>query len=252
MRQKRDKAGPMVEVTPLAELTFRILNLPPISRASHFVGPNSGPRLHAHRLVGSWRVADGDYVPLAQAFRLLDVDVIARAIMRGMAEIEREGDPLHWALPTFEELLPKLRKLVWQDLLSGMLLAEGIKGIRGARHRTVLSAELQRLTPDWELSRLIHSGHDQFIDVRIQRAPAETIKKAWREKPPTKALKDAMEHVAQQYPPGAHPPFDEVWSALKKLIPGVPRADARAALKDYAPQLLGRRGYRSTKSPTTT
>src|SRR5262249_38045450 len=116
--------------------------------------------------------------------------------------------------------------------------------------RTVLSAELPRLTPDWELSRFIDGDHDQFIDVHVQRAPAETMKKAWREKPSRMALKDATERVAQKYPRGSHPSFDEFWSALKKVIPDVTRADAQAALKNYAPQLRGRRGHRSTKSPS--
>jgi hypothetical protein len=59
-----------------------------------------------------------------------------------------------------------------------------------------------------------------------------------------------MKRVAQTYPPDAQPPFSEIWARLKELSPGVTREFAREALKQYAPHLVGRRGYRSkSKSP---
>jgi hypothetical protein len=134
-------------------------------------------------------------------------------------------------------------------MLTGSLLVEGIKGIRGKRHRSVLLAELPRLTPDWELSRLTQGGRDEFIEVRVQRASAETMKKAWREKPSPTTLKDATETIAKGFPRGTRLSFKEFWIAMDGLIPGVTRADARKAMKDYAPQLCGRRGYRSIKPP---
>jgi hypothetical protein len=189
-------------------------------------------------------------VPLVQAFRLLDVPAVAGAVLRGMVELEQEGNPRYWTFPTLEELLPELRELAWQRMLASSLLVEGIKGIRGKRYRSLLPAELPRLAPDWELSRLTRDGRDEFIDVRVRHAPAAPVKRAWRESPSRGALKNAAEDVAQRYPHGAKPSFKEFWGALKKLIPGVTRTDAQTALKDYAPQLRGRRGYRSTKSPT--
>jgi hypothetical protein len=234
----------MVEAIPLAELAFRILILPPISRGTHFVGPNSGPKLQAQRVVEAWQVPQGDPVPLIQAFRLLDVPAVAGAILRGIVELEREGDPRYWTFPTLEELLPELRELAWQRMCAGSLLVEGIKGIRGKRHRSLLPAELPRLVPDWELSRLTRDGHDEFIDVRVQRAPAEPVKKAWREKPSPTDIKVAVQEIDRAHPLNAEPPtFDEFHSMLQSHFPDFPRDEARKAL-NYAPRLRRARGSR--------
>jgi hypothetical protein len=131
------------------------------------------------------------------------------------------------------------------------LLTEAIKSVRGKRYRILLPAELPRLTPDWELSRLTLSGRDDFIDVRVRRVPAEPVKKAWRGRPDKAAVKDAMKAVAKAYPLDAQPPFSEIQNKLEKILPEVTRKVARDALKQYAPHLVGRRGYRSkSKSPT--
>ena len=129
----------MAEAIPLAELALRILILPPISRGMHFAGPNCGPEQHARRLVKLWQVAENDHVLLAEAFRLLDADAVADAVLRGTVELEREGDPRYWTFPTLEELLPALRELAWQRVLAGNLLVEGIEGIRGKRHRSAFA-----------------------------------------------------------------------------------------------------------------
>jgi hypothetical protein len=84
-------------------------------------------------------VAENDHVLLAEAFRLLDADAVAGAVLRGTVELEREGDPRYWTFPTLEELLPALRELAWQRVLAGNLLVEGIEGIRGKRHRSAFA-----------------------------------------------------------------------------------------------------------------
>jgi hypothetical protein len=229
---------------PLAELAWRIALLPPISRGTHL----AGPALHARRLVGLWTVEDSDDVPLAQAFRLLNAEAVAGAILRVLVAGEYPDDPQHWTFPNIEALLPELRELTWGDMLVGVLQTEAIAG---KRSRTVLPAELARLTPDWELSRLCRGAKDEFISVRVRLAPAVPVKKAWRKSPTNAELKAAAEALAETYPPGAQPSFNDFSTALKAYLgqPDLPRADARRAL-NYAPQLRGRRGYRgSTKSP---
>jgi hypothetical protein len=138
----------MAVLLPLAELESIAL-LPPISRGAHL----GGPPLHARRLIDIWQVADGDDVPLAQAFRLLDEGAIAGAILRTLHAGDREysGDPRHWIFPPFADLLPELRGLSWQLMLDGALQVEGVRGARGKRRRAILPAELPRLAPDWNL-----------------------------------------------------------------------------------------------------
>jgi hypothetical protein len=228
-----------------AELELRIALLPPISR-----GARDGSLLHARRLIELWPVADGDDVPLTEAFRFLDAEAVARAIRRTLYLSDKEypNDRRHWYFPCLGDLLPELRERVWQLTLDGVLTIEAIPGVRGKRHRVVLPAELPRLTPDWELSRLILSGVDEFIDVRARRAPAEPIKKAWRKKPSRGDIKTAMLDIAKGYPAGAHPSESELWGALKARLGSVTQKQARAALNDYAPHLKGRRGHRSTSN----
>jgi len=239
----------MAEAISLAELAHRILILPPISRGTHFAGPNCGPEQHARRLVELWLVPESDHVLLAEAFRLLDVNAVADAILRSMVELEREGDPRYWTFPTLEELLPKLRELAWQRMLSASLVVEGIKGIRGKRHRSVLPAELPRLTPDWELSRLTQGDRDEFIEVRVQRTSAKPpVKKAWRNKPSNADVRSALAEIAKGYPPDARPAEKEILRKVRdhRLGSGATRSQVRAALKTSS--LHGRRGHRSTKA----
>jgi hypothetical protein len=237
----------MAEAIPLAELALRVLVLPPISRGTHFAGPNCGPEQHARRLVELWQVAEDDHVLLAEAFRLLDVNTVAAAILRGMVD-EREGDSRYWTFPTLEELLPELRKVAWQCMLAGSLLVEGIKGIRGKRHRSVLPAELPRLSPEWELSRLAQDGRDEFIEVRVQRTPAELPKKAWRNKPSDANVRLALADVEKLYPLDARPPEKEILGKVRdhRLGSGATREQVRDELKTS--RLRGRRGYRGTKT----
>jgi hypothetical protein len=227
----------------LPEFASRIALLPPISRGAHL----AGPRLHAQRLVTLWTVADDNDVSLTQAFRLLDVNAVEGAIWRTAAAREHAGDPHCWTFPAIEELLPELRELSWHDMLAGTILTEAIKGLRGTQHRAVLPAELQRLTPDWQLSRLTGGSHDEFIDVRVRRPPSALIKTSWRDRKSKTKLKAAMQDIAHTYPPGAQPAFSEIMAALRARMPDLPRDAARAALKDYAPQLQGHRGRRSTR-----
>ncbi|MET0674254.1 MAG: hypothetical protein ABW175_00500, partial [Bradyrhizobium sp.] len=68
----------MADPLALAEVELRIGLLPPISRGSHLIGP----ALHAQQLVELWGVSGDDDVPLAQAYRLLDVEAVTGAILR--------------------------------------------------------------------------------------------------------------------------------------------------------------------------
>jgi hypothetical protein len=238
----------MAESIPLAELEFRILLLPPVSRGTHL----AGPAIHAERLVELWKIEAGDDVPLEQAFRLLDVKTVASAIFRTalMSDHDYPNDFVHWPLPPLNHLLPELNDAAWQAVLDGELQIEAIRyerGKTGLAARPVPLVELPRLSPDWGLSRLCRDHRDEWLDSRVRRAPVEPPKR--EPKPKKSDLKIAMEEVAATYPPGAHPPSGEIWRALDDLAgPGVTRAQARAALAKYAPHLRGERG-RPRKSP---
>jgi hypothetical protein len=231
---------------PLFELELRIALLPPISR-----GAFDGPLLHARQLIEIWRVADGDDVPLAQAFRLGDEETVARTILRAlyMSDKEYPSDGRHWHFPDLMDLLPELYEATWQLMLDGVLEVEGIKGVRGNRHRTILPAELPRLTPDWGLSRFTRGASDEFIDVRVRRQPDEPIKKAWREgKPSREDVENEVLDITKGYPAGAQSEA-EIRRALKKRLgPAVTREQSRDALEKHA--LKGRPGRRWPKSPS--
>ena len=154
----------------LIDLETTILLLPPVSRAAHL----DGPLVHAQHLVKLWKVDAGanTIVPLALAFRLLDVKATAGAISRAAASEDYSSRSRYWDLPNAQILLSELRAAVWQAMLEGTLSAEAIKGVQGNRYGPVLPAELPRLRPDMQLSRLTLGGRDEFIDVRIRRAPS--------------------------------------------------------------------------------
>jgi hypothetical protein len=222
----------------LFEIALQISLLPSISRGTHL----AGPRLHAERLVELWRPESA--VSLAQAFRLLDVSAVERVIQQSMAAGEY-GDSRHWQFPEFEQLLPPLRDLVWQEVLADHLTVEGTSA-KGTR-RALRCTEAQDLEPDWPRSRLLLAGRCVFADAEAWHVPTRPAKKSWQ-KPPSQAdLKDEMEQIACTYPAGATPSADEIWDKLKVRWPELTRAVARQALKDYAPQLIGRRGYRPKK-----
>ncbi|MBR0730351.1 hypothetical protein JQ595_16490 [Bradyrhizobium japonicum] len=238
MRQWYDK------MLATAELEFRISLLPPISRGAHL----SGPHLHAQRLVELWKVEAGNDVPLAHAFRLLDAEALAGAILRTLASGDYPNDPRYWLFPSLTDLLPELHALSWQAMLSGVLSVEAIKSLQGKRHRAVAPVELPRLTPDWDLSRLCQDERDEFLEVRVRRAPAGPVRKRWRKSPAKGDLKSAMGEIAKISPDGVG--LDKVWNALKGYFPEITRQQAQNAIKAYAPQLKGRRGYRAKiKSP---
>jgi hypothetical protein len=237
-------AKPIPPLELAFDLAFAIALLPPLSRGAHL----AGPRLHAQRLVELWQVAADDDVPLSEAFRLLDVGTVEGAIWRVTVARERKHDPRYCTFPEIEELLPELSELAWQGMLAGTLLVKAIKGVRGKRYRTVLSAEMPRLVPDWRLSRLVLRGNDEFIDVRVQHAPTEPVKKAWRKPYTDDELKPATEALAKTYGPGEQPSFEVFWNALQDRLPEITRRQAQHALKKFAPHLRGRPGHRSTKS----
>jgi hypothetical protein len=193
-----------------------------------------------------------DDVPLSQAFRLLGVEAVAGAILRTalMSDHDYPNDSVHWPLPPLKDLLPELNDAAWQAVLDGELQIEAVRyerGKIGLAARPVPLVELPRLEPDWKLSRLCRDDRDEWLDARVRRAPVELPKR--EPKPKKSDLKIAMKEVAATYPPGAHPPSEEIWRALDDLAgPGVTRAQAREALAQYAPQLRSERG-RPRKSP---
>jgi hypothetical protein len=232
---------------PLAEIEFRIALLPPISRGAHL----DGPILHAGQLFELWK-ADGE-VALTEAFRLLDVETVARVILHTVTAGDYdEGDPRHWHFPPFADLLPPLREAAWQEILAGKLVLDAIKGVSGRRHKPLLPAVLPRLIPDWELSRLIRDGRDEYIDVRVRPMPAIDIPRPWQ---PTKPSREKIRTVAEEIAK-AHPPpdgqlsFADFWVALKAGAGvGVTRRQALDALDKYASHLRGKVGIK-IKSPS--
>jgi hypothetical protein len=244
-RQKCSKETPPVDVLGAAEIELRIALLPPISRGAHL----AGPRLHAERLVELWK-ADGEVV-FAEAFRLLDVETVAGVILRTVTANEYEGDPRHWIFPPFADLLPPLREAAWQEALAGRIVLEAIKGVTGRRHYPLAPALLPRLTPDWELLRLMRDGRDVWIDVRVRLMPAIDIPRPWQPKPSPEKIKTATEEIAKAHPPpDGQLSFANFWAALKaRAGVGVTKRQALAALDKYAPHLRGRPGSK-IKSPS--
>jgi hypothetical protein len=231
-----------VDVLGAVEIELRIALLPPISRSNHL----AGPQLYAERLVESWK-ADGS-VALGDAFRLLNVEMVAGVILRTVGAGEYDGgDPRHWYFPPIADLLPPLREAAWQEILAGKLVLEAIKGIRGRRHQPLAPALLPRLTPDWELARLTRDGRDEWIEVQACPIAAAALSKPWQQaKPSRDELEDAVEDAAEAYSSKAQPSFAEFWAAVKIRAPGVTQFQMRNALKTQVPHLLRRRGQ--TKS----
>ena len=270
----------MAEPILFAELELRIALLPPISRGAHL----GGSAIHAERLVELWKVEAGDDVPLEQAFRLLDAETVAGAILRATlakdagveawtvehlakfwdaADHNDDGeasakdypsDPRYWTPPTLSGLLLELRALCWKALLlDETLLVEAVKGLRGTRRRAVLPGELARLRPDWSLSRLCLGERDEFIAARVRRAPSKPVKKRWRSRPSGEAVGNAMREIAKGYRSDARPTFEQLSEAVNNRLAHLgleeaTREQVRNALKEEAPQLRRERGR--PKSPT--
>ena len=234
----------MADDPGLIDLETTILLLPSISRGAHL----DGPILHARNLIELWKLdSPSDAVPLTLAFRLLDVEAVARAVYRAAAAKDYSSRPWDWDLPGAEAPLSELRAIVWRAMLAGTLITEGVKGTRGKRYRTVLPTELPRLRPDMRLSRLCSGDCDEFIGVRVRRAPAEPIKQTWRSKPSETALQAFIEGIASNYPdardrPETRPLFEDLHDKVNAHFGvTVPRDDLRAAL-DKVPQLKRERG----------
>jgi hypothetical protein len=110
----------------------------------------------------------------------------------------------------------------------------------------------------------VSSVQDEFIDVRVRRAPAEPaepVKATWRNKPSQKKVEDAMVEIAKGYLPAeeyakgaTRPPLDEIWGKLKQETgsKAVTRRQAQNALQNRAPHLRGQKGYSKKKYPKKT
>jgi hypothetical protein len=273
----------------LIDLETTILLLPLVSRGKHLEGPAIHAQ-NLTKFWKTEGNDAGDVVVLALAFRLLDAEAIAGAISRAAATEGYSNRPRYWDLPGAKILLPELRKCVWQAMTDGTLVIEAIEGVRGTCHRVVTPAELPRLMPDWALSRLTLGGRDEFVGVQVWRAPstlaateaADTAafvagliatgtmvaveaadsaafvvdvtrpaNRPWSGGQLSMAvLKAAMKAIELDYPPDAHPSEEEVWGKLETHCGRkITRATVRSALRGS--RLKGRRGYHSTKSPST-
>jgi hypothetical protein len=221
----------------LFEIAAAIAFLEPISRGVHL----AGPRLHAERLVELWR-AEGP-VPLAQAFRLLNVSAVEGAIWQTMNAIGEFGNSRHWQFPEIEQLLPALRDLVWQEILAGRLVTEAItdKG----RSCALVPAKLQFLEPDWPDSRLRREGRLEFASAEVKRPQPAAV--------PLRQASEAeigrcIAKIVKEWPGAKPPEEDDLLKMVKaKLGAGVQRSRLRAAKKTNAPQWVLPRGRPSKK-----
>lgn len=218
------------------------------ARASNPVapGPAFEPPERPQPSDGIDRWGDDD-VPLSQAFRVLFMPEIARAIDRTacMSDHDYSNDSDYWPLPPLNDLLPGFHDAVWRGLLGGGLQVEATRYARGRISkiaRLVPPIELQRLSPDWRLSRLCRGDRDEFVDARVRRAPVEPVA---RTRPSKADVRAAIAELERQYPADARPPFKEIEAILRARLPGLRQKQAREALA-YAPRLRGERGRRST------
>ena len=239
MTTARQTAPFMADDPGQVDLEFLTLLLPRllrVSRAAHL----AGAALHARALIDLWRLdGEADTIPLTLAFRLLDdVETVEGAIARAAEEDGFPGGADTWGIPNAWTLLIGLRVCCWQAICDGTLQVEAIKGLRGTKRRPVPPAELQGLVPDFILSRLLRNGRDEFVDVRVRRAPP---------KPTQAAIRAAVGKIARRYRlPGArHPSLAEFREQLSaELGIDVPKQMAQAALQAHAPDLRLGRGRR--------
>jgi hypothetical protein len=234
---------------PLAEVEARLMLLPPISRGTHL----RGPTLYAERLVELWRASDD--VALSEAFRLLDASSVAGVLLRAVVNDDpppRSADRRYWKFPALTELLPTLREQVWQRVLAGRFMVEGIPRERGKQHRPLSPSELPRFSPDWQMSRLIRDGRDAYVQVRVSHSPPVAPVKRWRKPPTQKDIKDALLDPEQGLLKTAPTLSGErLENALcKRLGERMTRQKARNAIKRWAPQTVKRVGRpRKKNSP---
>jgi hypothetical protein len=229
---------------PLAEVEARLMLLPPISRGTHL----RGPTLYAERLVELWRASDD--VALSEAFRLLDASSVAGVLLRAVVNDDpspRSADRRYWKFPALTELLPALREQAWKGMLAGRFMVEGIPGERGKQHRPLSPSELPRLSPDWQLSRLIRDGCDAYVEVRVSDPPPVAPVKRWRKPPPQKDIKDALLAILKTAPTLSGENLED--ALCERLGEGMTRQKARAAIKQWAPQTVKPRGRPRKKSP---
>jgi hypothetical protein len=235
----------MAGLLPWAEIEFRVAALAPISRAAHLAGPGK----HAERLIDIWQVAASDDVPLEQAWRLLDREAVAGAILRTLAAgtDDASGDCRYWTFPSLADLLPELQELAWQSMLAGDFVIEGIKGVRGKwakRGRAVSPVELPLLRPDWSLCRLTRDGQDEYIEARVRRAAAEPPNRPSEKKRPSRAaVEEAVRDIAFGCPAGTRLSEATIWATLKERLGAVTRRQMRNAVAKVAPQLKIPPGY---------
>jgi hypothetical protein len=147
-----------------------------------------------------WWQTGGDFVSLAQAFRLLPAETVAGVVLRALAEIQGT-DPRYWSLPALDTLLPLLRVAAWQELIGGgSLLLEAVPA-NASRHRVLSPLDLPWLIPDFSGSRLLHDGRVAYAEARVRRVPVPVER--WRKRPSEEEQKEiriAIENILSTNP----------------------------------------------------
>jgi hypothetical protein len=172
--------------------------------------------------------------PLNDAYRLLDVDNLAAAVLSLLGLADASGQ--FYRLPGWYRLQSRLQKLTWDLMLCERLVVTGISAdnpVKGKRF-AIPADRLRLLEPDWKKATLQAHGRVHVCDVMVDR-PALTAQKPVRQEVSEAELRRRIQNIVEKWPPDKAPPSGNQFQALVDPERTVARDRIRAARKDHAP-----------------
>jgi hypothetical protein len=219
------------------------------------IGVETAARAYAEELRALWCSSGPE--PLGNAYRLLDVDNLAKVVLSAMAASclgirpfpPADASGRFYAFPSWRLLQSWLRRWIWDSLLEGRLVASGIGSddlLKGKRFSIPVD-RLHLLEPDWDEATLRAHGHVYVCDVTVL-APVSTVTRGLRRSVSEAALRRCVEGIAKRWPRQQDPPSEEQLQTLVEAELGwVARDRVRAARPSEWVRERGR--PRKNKSP---